>query len=227
MGLTRQLKLLGLVALAALGSGSLGSSVAQAAEGWVVVSGGPAGWTATQTGGGQTLTLPGGRTLACSTATLSGSVANGSKKLAAMGLNEGCSAKVGGSTLPATVSWTGCSLDFYDFTTTAANTYAAKTDLVCPSGQYTQIRLYATAFAHTVDAALCEYRIESQAGLSGTHLTDNANNTLGITMTEVEVSIYKPLGYSIANCGAALTSGKINGSFLVTPSAGTTIDMTD
>ncbi len=210
----RKLKVIGLAALAVLAVSAVSASAANAAEGTAVVSAGSTGFTATQTGTGHTFTLPGNKVLSCATATFSGTVTNGSKSVTATPNYASCTVKVESTTLKATVTPTGCTYKFYDLTTTAANTYAAKTDLECTG---TGVHIVVRNEADTAD--LCEYRMDPQTGVTGVHFTDNANNTLNIKATEVGLVMTKVSG-TVGNCGGAILTTKFNGDTVVTPGLG-------
>ncbi len=216
----RKLKVIGLAALAVLAVSAVSASAANAAEGTAVVSEGSTGFTATQTGTGHTFTLPGNKVLSCATATFSGTVTNGSKSVTATPNYGSCTVKVEATTLKATVTPTGCTYKFYDLTTTAANTYAAKTDLECTG---TGVHIIVRNEADT--ANLCEYLVDPQTGLTGVHFTDNANNTLNIKATEVAVSVTKIFG-TVGNCGGGTTVSKYNGDTVATPASGN-VDIDD
>lgn len=211
------------IALMAIGAGSAAS--ANAAEGTFVVTGGPAPFTSTQVGV-ETWTLPGGRVLTCETVVLTGVVTNGSKQLTGFPTYDKCHVMVGLTTLPATFNPTECDYRFSDLTTTAANTYAAKTDVVCPAEQAMHIVLYSSHANHTAGTRLCEYTIDPQTGLTGVHFTDNANNTLNVRWTEVAFHMTRTFG-PIANCGESTFISKLNGDTLLTPGPGGTVDIDD
>jgi len=221
----RKLKLIGLAALAVLAVSAVSASAASAAEGTAVVTGG-GGYTATQVGT-HTFTLPGGRTLSCTNATFSGTVTNGSKTVTAKPSYTGCSAKVGETVLPATVTPTSCFFRFSHFTTTGATTYHVVAVVTCAiPGDAMHIHLYSNAANHSAGTRLCEYDVKQQTTGAGVHFTDNANNTLTITATGVGVALTRTFG-TAGNCGEATSQSKYNGNTLVTPSAGTTIDLDD
>lgn len=216
----RKLRAIGLSACAALAISATIASAANAAEGTFVVSAGSSSYAATQVGVGDIWTLVGGRTLTCTTVTVSGTVANGNTTLTATPTYAGCHVMVGPTTLPATFETTGCDYRFSDLTTTGSRTYAAKTDLLCPEGQAVHVRVYANHSAHTAGTRLCEYTIDPQNGVTGAHFTDNANGTLSITWTSATFATTRTFG-TTANCGEALFNSSLSGSTLMTVANGT------
>lgn len=207
--------------MAVMAISGAGASSASAAEGTVVVTG-AGGFTGTQVGGGDSLTLPGGRLLTCETLVIEGVVANGAKTITATPTFAKCHTVVGTTTLVVHVNPTSCDYTFSDLTTTAANTYAATAALSCPQGQAMHITITNEAQTGTI----CEYTVDPQSGLAGVHFTDNANNTLNIRWTEVPFNVTRTFG-TVPNCGGAATTSKLNGDTLVTPNAGTTIEIDD
>jgi len=226
----RKFKLIALVSFALI---AVNASAAKAAEG-TVVSTGATYFTASQVFT-HTFTLPGGRTLSCTAATLSGSVTNGSKTITATpSYTLFCGAKVGATTLPATVDVGTCNYVFSDLTTVASNTYAAKTALACADtitpGPVLdkggiRIRLYVNSTNHFAGKVLCEYMFDPQSGIPGVHFTDNANNTLSISVTEMSLQLTRVFG-TAGNCGEATSTSKYNGSSTATPNTGT-LDLDD
>ncbi len=210
----RKLKVIGLAALAVLAVSAVSASAANAAEGTAVVTAGTTGFTATQIGGGHTFTLPGGKTLSCATATFSGTVTNGDTVVRATPAYGSCTVTVEATHLKATVTPTDCTYEFYDLTTTAANTYAAKTDLTCKG---TGVHIVVRNEADT--ANLCEYRVDPQGPLTGVHFKDEALQTVNIKATEVAVTVTKISG-TVGNCGGASSTSKYNGDTVATPAAG-------
>lgn len=220
----RKLKVFGLSAFAALAVSVASVPASSAAEGTFVVAGAGV-YTATQVGN-ETFTLPGGRTLTCKTMEFSGAVANGARTLTGIPTWDNCHAKVGLVESSATVTFTACDYGFSDLTTTAANTYAAKTAIACEAGKAIHIALYTATDPHDDTTLLCEYTIDPQSGLTGVHFTDNPGNTLTIKWTEVSFAVTKSFG-PVVNCGGANSTSKLKGETLLTPAAGTTIDIDD
>ena len=227
----RKLKLIGLAALAVLAVSAVSASAASAAEGTAVVTG-AGGFTAAQVGT-HTFTLPGGRTLSCVNATFSGTVANEAKTVTATPSYTNCSAKVGETVLPATVEVTECTYSFSDLTTTAANTYAAKTNVVCPGETAIHIKLYSSHTTHTAGTRLCEYTVKPQLTGAGVHFTvsktiveEKEVKDVNITATKVAVSLTRTFG-TAGNCGEATSNSEYNGNTLLTPAVGTTITIDD
>lgn len=214
-----KIKVLRLAACAVIALSAVHVSAANAAEGTAVVSSGVTGFSGVQTGGGHTFTLPGGRTLSCTTLTFSGAISNGAKEVKATPNYANCIAKVGATSLPVTLEPTECAFRYYDLTTTAFNTYSAKTDLTCPAGQGIHTKLYSNAASHAAGTRLCEYKIDPQTGLTGSHLTDNADGTVSIKTTELSIQLTRTFG-TAGNCGETTTTSRFNGDTLVTPASG-------
>lgn len=217
----RKLKVIGLSALAVLAVSAVSASAAQAAEGTAVVSAGETAFTASQTeAGAHTFTLIGGRVLTCGVATFSGTIKNNDKTVGATPNYANCHVKVGADLLSATVNMGGCTYKFYDLTTTATDTYAAKTDLVCEGGDVS-IKVYQKEKTHTEANRLCEYTIKGQAGLTGVHFTDNNDGTINIKATSVGVSTTRVFGTN-TNCGEVGPFNSVyNGDTKATAAAGT------
>lgn len=221
MGQMRKLKVIGLAAFAILAVSAVTASAANAAEGSAVVSAGETEFTANQPElSPHTFTLTGGRQLTCSVARFTGKVKNGDTTIHATPHYTECHVKVGSELLPATVNMGSCTYTFTDLTTTASMTYAAKTELTCPTGDVS-IRVYKTAVTHAAGTILCEYTIKGQSGLTGVHFTDNTNGTINIKATSVAVSTTRVMGLN-SNCGEAGPFNSIyNGDTLAVPAAGT------
>lgn len=215
----------GLSVLAFMVLSVFGGAPASAAEGTAVVTGGPAGWTATQIGQ-HTFTLPGGRVFSCGMRTFTGTVVNGDKELTAAPTFDNCHVTVEKQTLPATVEPTECLYRFYDLTTVEGNKYASKAAIVCPSGQALHYRLYLSAANHESGTRVCEYTLGPQTELTGVYFIDNPNNTINIEFIEVSLLISKSFG-TVGNCGLSTFVSKYNGSTVAAPAAGSTWDLDD
>lgn len=197
----RKVALTALAAILALGLAATSASSAKAAEGTFVVSAGTTSYTATQ-GLSMAISLPGGRVLTCESVSWTGSISNGAKTLTATPSLSKCVAKVGGTTLPATVTTTGCTFKFSDLTSTEPGFWWAFAEIQCELGKDWQIKLYANAANHTAGTRLCEYTIQSQSLGGNTTFTDNADGTVTVNSLGSSLFIDRVFG-TIANCGAA------------------------
>lgn len=208
-----------LAVLAAVGALVVDGSAASAAEGTFTVSTGTTSFTGSQTESGRTLTLTGGRVVRCSTATFSGTIANGSKSLHSSQAFSGCSTSVAGSILPTTFIELGCDYEQRDLTTIGPDTYSAVSDVDCPAGHPYIIVTYSSQANHTAGTRLCEYKIDSQSNLPGAEVTNNTNGTATVNLVNVPLHTTRTFG-TIANCGEETFTTFDNGSVLITAGAG-------
>jgi phosphate-selective porin len=216
----RKLKLIGLSALAVLAVSAVSASAAHAAtEGTAVVSAGTTGYHAVQTGTGHTFTLEGGKVLACTTATFSGTITNNDKTVTATPIYSGCTAKIGADTLTATVNMGSCDYFFSDLTTIGVDSYSALTDIVCPTTDII-IKIYQKGKAHEDINRLCEITVGAQTGLKGVDFIDNTNGTININATSVGVKAKRLFG-TTTNCGEVNQTAVYNGNTLATANSGT------
>lgn len=199
------------IALALTGAGAAQASA-------VYVSAGSTTYTGTQTGGGHTFALPGSRTLSCSSATLKGSISNGSEWFLAGPSYSGCITKVGETALPATVEFGICSYEFRVGSKSGwEEAWSLPMHFWCSEGELA-IRLYVSAATHKAGEVLCEYRVAPQTNLAGFTGRNDAGN---LRIKGVEVSIaYQRIKGTVGNCGGATGNLKFNGESLLAPASG-------
>jgi hypothetical protein len=100
-----------------------------------------------------------GREVTCETATMTGTIANGSEEFEATPTYTNCHAVVLGSKLPATVTMNGCT---YKVKATAdviggQDTFTGITSIICPANKTVEIHIYSNATNHTTNTSLCTY----------------------------------------------------------------------
>jgi hypothetical protein len=204
---------------AVLALSGLFASLAQASPGTVTVAGGgKATYTATQTGGGHTFSLPGNRKVSCSSATFSGAVSDGATSVLATPVYTGCTMElgVGGEKLPLTLDMGDCTYKF-TLSTLLGGQWPATTDIACASGDF-HINVYSSHTNHTAGVALCEYTIQPKTGLTGVVFRNAGATQLGFNWNSVSIPFTKQKG-PIGSCGGASGNFVYVGDTLATGSS--------
>src|SRR6187397_2094400 len=98
-----------------------------------------------------------------------------------------CDATAG---LSVTIAMNGCDYRLYDLTTTGgvAGTYGFKTDLVCPTGKVTEVKIY-SGHGHTVE--VCHENITPGTGFTGGHATNGSGGHINLSGTITGFVIHK------------------------------------
>jgi hypothetical protein len=205
--MTRNLKLLGLVAGAVLSMSAVLASAAQAETGILTAQQYPAIVTGEQLGG---VTFDVGqapiRTVSC-VSQLDGTLANGPvDPVTLQPTYSNCTSEPGGAT-PVTVTMNGCdySLGVSRPGTTGqpAMTGLMTASIICPAGQQIEIHVYQNAFLHMANVSTCTYDIGPQGPVpAGIY-----HNTFG-GITDVDATINaKFTAKSTLGVGGAICGG--------------------
>jgi hypothetical protein len=155
--MTRNLRALGLGLIAVFAMGAILASVAQAEKAAVAtVEKSPATIEGTQEGAN--VFNRAGREVTCGTATLHGTVTNGSESAEVTPTYLNCHAIVLGTKLPATVTMNGCTFKF-TLTADAGDTFTNTASLICPANKTIEIHVYANETDHKNNIPKCTITI--------------------------------------------------------------------
>src|ERR1700754_884826 len=139
------------------------TAVAHAEGTFTVAGGGSVKFSGAQIEGGHTLTLPGSRKLHCGTAQISGTIANNGTAVESTPFHANCSMEigVGGSVLPATTTWEGCTW-LKVFTAKTTFVWHVHTTLNCPGTNSARLHVYENHQRHTEGLDLCRFVFTEQ-----------------------------------------------------------------
>jgi hypothetical protein len=202
----RNLKLLGLAAIAVLSMSAMLASAAQAEKGTLTAESYPTILTGTQTGALASTIIAGGiRTFHCTGGNLEGTITGPSSSVTLTPTYSPCTALPGN--LLATVRMNGCdytlSLTKPGTTGHAAGTGGLSTTINCPPGSVIEKILYETAAKHSMGIPLCAYNISPQGPLAAGTYHNNAGPPKDIALTtEIKPVTVNKIGPPIL-CGAA------------------------
>jgi hypothetical protein len=193
--MTRFLKALGLALVAAFALSAMIASAAQAQALKVTAASYPAVLTGTVIKHKETETEPfvhtfttsGGAVLSCKKITFTSTITAATERLTVIPKYEECSAKIGASALPATVTMEDCDYEFHGGVTETDTDKFEKgeVDLVCPKGVAGPvIHIFETAAKHEKNESLCTLTVAPFTNKSGVTYT----NTTTPTPDDVDVS---------------------------------------
>ncbi|MDX6622187.1 MAG: hypothetical protein QOE75_119 [Solirubrobacterales bacterium] len=218
----RNLKALGVCAIAVLAMSAVVASAAQAADD-IQAGSYPATIDGVQTN--ENVLSNGIRSVTCAEATLTGTLSEKSKTVT---INPSYSACTGNGSTTATVTTTGCSF-VLDPTETVAGTNGTGTvDVVC-SGSGITIDIWATGKKHS-EAKLCRLVVPSQKGITGGTYHNRevgGKKVIDLNFASSNVLVNRTEGTAV-NCGAATkTEGTYNGALRgsATNEGGSQIDL--
>jgi len=206
--MTRNIKALGLTLVAML---ALGAVIASAASALTVTAAKyTAAISATQT---NVNTLSNGiRSVSCSEASLTGSIAKAEEVVEITPVYGGCT---GNGNTTATVNANGCT---YTLRPTVAHTETTGTGTIsvhCPEGKRILIDIWATGKKHS-EAKLCRLEVGAQGPLSHGEYHNTLAGGIELTINLTEVKVLRTEG-TAANCGAAeQPKGTYTGNVLAT-----------
>jgi hypothetical protein len=202
----RNLKLLGLAAVAVLSMSAMLASAAQAEKGTLTAESYPTILTGAQTGPLASTIIAGGiRTFHCTTVDLNGTITGPSASVTLTPLYSGCTSTPG--SLPGTLFMNGCdytlSLTRPGSTGHPAGTGGLSTTIDCPAGSVIEKKIYETAAKHSAGTPLCHYTVAAQGPIPAGTYHNNAGPPKDITLTmEVKPVTVNKIGPAIL-CGAA------------------------
>lgn len=188
--MSRNIKAFGLVLVAAFALSVVAASAASAQQA-LLTSDGPVTLTGTETTTGGTNALTAfGLEFTCPGSTFTGHrynitphefILNGATTVTLTPNYAQKSCSVG--KFPMTYDLNGCDyvLHLGETTGGVAGTYGATFDVVCPAGKAMELTMFTTEKKHEENKPFCIVKIESQAGLTGLHVTDTRNGYLDIT----------------------------------------------
>jgi hypothetical protein len=203
----RNLKMLGLAAVAVLSMSAMLASAAQAEKGTLTAESYPTILTGTQTGALTSFVVAGGvRSVHCTNANLDATITGPTTSVTVTPTYSGCTALPGN--LPVTVIMNKChytlELTKPGSTGHPAGTGAATVTIVnCEAGKTIEVNIYETAAKHTAKTPLCAYTVAAQGPLAAGTYHNNAGPPKDITSTlEVKPVTVNKIGPAIL-CGAA------------------------
>jgi len=190
----RNLKVLGVAAVAVL---AMSAAIASAAQGAVTAGANPATVKGVQT---NTNTLSNGiRTVSCTEANLTGTLAGSAESVTIAPTYGGCTGN-GGTT--ATVTTTGCKYILTPDSSAASGT--GKVSVSCEAGKNIVVEIWATGKSHS-EAKLCKLEVPTQGPLSGGSYKNAGSGSTEHIELSFEITSLKVLRTegTAANCGAA------------------------
>jgi hypothetical protein len=202
----RNLKMLGLAAVAVLSMSAMLAPAAQAENGFLTAESYPTVLTGTQTGAlVSTVVANGVRSIHCTNANLDGTITGAASFVTIAPTYSGCTALPGN--LPATILMNGCDYTVWltrpGSTGHPAGTGGVSTTIDCPAGSVIEKKIYETAAKHTAGTPLCHYTLAAQGPLAAGTYHNNAGPPKDITWTmEVKPVTVNKIGPAIL-CGAA------------------------